>query len=78
MQAFDRGADDYVTVPCSFAEVVARIGAVLNGSAPDLSRYHIELRGLGILNIKDLFGVAAVRDNKKLELVVETARQMWG
>ncbi|HEX6827784.1 MAG TPA: response regulator transcription factor, partial [Burkholderiales bacterium] len=29
LRAFRLGADDYVTVPCSFAEVVARIGAVL-------------------------------------------------
>ncbi|HEX9180265.1 MAG TPA: response regulator transcription factor [Burkholderiales bacterium] len=29
LRAFKLGADDYVTVPCSFAEVVARIGAVL-------------------------------------------------
>jgi HPr kinase/phosphorylase len=31
----------------------------------------MEIRGLGIINIKDLFGVAAVRDTKKIELVVE-------
>ncbi|HEX6827991.1 MAG TPA: response regulator transcription factor [Burkholderiales bacterium] len=30
LRAFKLGADDYVTVPCSFAEVVARIGAVLS------------------------------------------------
>jgi len=43
---------------------------VLIGSGPDLIRYHMELRGLGIINIKDLFGVAAVRYRKKIELVV--------
>jgi HPr kinase/phosphorylase len=31
----------------------------------------MEIRGLGIINIKDLFGIAAVRDTKKIELVVE-------
>jgi HPr kinase/phosphorylase len=31
----------------------------------------MEIRGLGIINIKDLFGIAAVRETKKLELVVE-------
>ncbi len=31
----------------------------------------MEIRGLGILNITHLFGVAAVRDNKKIEVVVE-------
>ena len=32
LRAFRLGADDYVTVPCSFAEVVARVGAVLRRS----------------------------------------------
>jgi len=41
------------------------------GSGPDIIKHHMEIRGLGILNIKDLFGIAAVRDNKKVELVVE-------
>ena len=41
------------------------------GSGPDLIKHHMEIRGLGILNIKDLFGIAAVRDDKKVELVVE-------
>jgi HPr kinase/phosphorylase len=31
----------------------------------------MEIRGLGIINIKDLFGVSAVRDFKKVELVIE-------
>ena len=31
----------------------------------------MEIRGLGIINIKDLFGIAAVRERKKIELVVE-------
>jgi HPr kinase/phosphorylase len=31
----------------------------------------MEIRGLGILNIKDLFGVSSIRQNKKIELVVE-------
>jgi HPr kinase/phosphorylase len=31
----------------------------------------MEIRGLGIINIKDLFGIAAVRETKKIELVIE-------
>ena len=31
----------------------------------------MEIRGLGIINIKDLFGVAAIRDEKVIELVIE-------
>lgn len=41
------------------------------GSAADLIEYHMEIRGLGILNIRDLFGVASIRRNKKVELVAE-------
>jgi HPr kinase/phosphorylase len=51
--------------------VVRRKGEALFGSSARLIAYHMEIRGLGIINIKDLFGVGAVRDNKKLELVVE-------
>lgn len=39
--------------------------------SPELTRHHMEIRGLGIINIKDLFGAAAVRDRKRVELVVE-------
>lgn len=41
------------------------------GSGSGIIRHHMEIRGLGIINIKDLFGVAAVRETKKVELVVE-------
>jgi HPr kinase/phosphorylase len=41
------------------------------GQPAALLRYHIEVRGLGILNIKDLFGVTAIRERKRLDLVVE-------
>lgn len=43
----------------------------LSGSSSELIKYHLEVRGLGILNIKDLFGVAAVRDQKVIELVID-------
>src|SRR5882672_2557351 len=49
---------------------IRQIGNVLNGTGPEVSRYHMELRGLGIINIKDLYGVAAVRERKDLDLVV--------
>jgi HPr kinase/phosphorylase len=55
-------SDDTVTV--------RRLGSVLNGTGSEVSRYHMELRGLGIINIKDLYGVAAVRERKDIELVV--------
>jgi HPr kinase/phosphorylase len=45
------------------------------GQPAVLLRHHIEVRGLGILNIKDLFGVTAVRERKRLDLVVELQQE---
>lgn len=49
---------------------IRRIGGTLVGSGPDQTRFHMEVRGLGIINVKDLFGVAAVRQRKFVELIV--------
>ena len=45
------------------------------GQPAALLRHHIEVRGLGVLNIKDLFGVTAIRERKRIDLVVEL--QLW-
>ena len=55
-------------------EVRRTSGDVLVGWASELIKHHMEVRGLGIINIKDMFGVAAVRDEKKIELVLELLR----
>jgi HPr kinase/phosphorylase len=44
---------------------------IVYGSGSGIIRHHMEIRGLGIINIKDLFGIAAVRETKKIELVIE-------
>ncbi|HVF88102.1 MAG TPA: HPr(Ser) kinase/phosphatase [Pyrinomonadaceae bacterium] len=46
----------------------------LIGSAPDLLRDHIEIRGLGILNIRDLFGVSAISESKVIGLSISLNR----
>ena len=43
------------------------------GAPADLLRHHIEVRGLGVLNIKDLFGVTSVRERKRIDVVVRLA-----
>ena len=43
----------------------------LVGSTEEPLRHHMELRGLGIVNVKDLFGLAAIRERKSIDLVVE-------
>ncbi|RLL54044.1 HPr(Ser) kinase/phosphatase [Mariprofundus sp. EBB-1] len=44
---------------------------IIVGRSPENLRYHMEIRGLGILNIRDLYGAAAITDTKRLKLVVE-------
>ena len=46
----------------------------LVGRAAEMIRYHMELRGIGIINIKNLFGVSAVRGSKSIEMVIELQR----
>ncbi len=41
------------------------------GSGFEVIRHHMEIRGLGIINIRSLFGVEAIRERKKIELVLE-------
>jgi HPr kinase/phosphorylase len=48
-----------------------RVGSTVTAHGTKIIGHHMEIRGLGIINIKDLFGIAAVRESKKVELVVE-------
>jgi HPr kinase/phosphorylase len=57
-------ADDVV-------KVRMKLPAVLFGEGMDLLHYHMEVRGLGIINIKHLFGVSAIRERKKIDLAIE-------
>jgi HPr kinase/phosphorylase len=56
-------ADDVVLIKQRHAQLV--------GSGSPLTRHHMEVRGLGIINVKELFGAASVRENKRVELVVD-------
>ncbi len=42
----------------------------LVGSAPDITKHFIELRGIGIIDVKTLFGVANVKDTQNIDLVI--------
>ena len=55
-------------------EVRRRGDTVVIGTCPELTRHHMELRGLGVINIRDLFGVASTRSSKRVELVVQLER----
>ena len=46
----------------------------LFGIASDIIKYHMEVRGLGIINVKDLFGITAIREKKQMDIVVELVK----
>lgn len=43
----------------------------LIGTAPDITRHFIELRGIGIIDVKTLFGVESVKDTQSINLVIK-------
>ncbi len=45
------------------------------GRGPTRIRHHMEIRGLGIINIRDLFGVTAIRERKRIALVIQL--EVW-
>jgi len=57
-------ADDIV-------DVKRRMQTAVYGAGSEIIKHHMEIRGLGIINIKDLFGVASIRERKKIEIVME-------
>ena len=42
----------------------------LTGSAPDVLRHYIELRGIGVINVAKLFGMGAVKDSAAIDLII--------
>jgi HPr kinase/phosphorylase len=56
-------ADDAVEI-----KIVGRDSLV--GSAPELIRYYMELRGIGIINVRHIYGVGAVKPETSIDLVV--------
>jgi HPr kinase/phosphorylase len=45
-------------------------GRELMATSPDLTRYHMEVRGIGIINVVSVFGIGSIRIEKRLDLVV--------
>ena len=43
----------------------------LIGTAPDITRHFIELRGIGIVDVKNLFGVESVKETQSIDLVIK-------
>ena len=43
------------------------------GTAPDITKHFIEIRGVGIVDVKTLYGVSSVRDTQNIDLVIKLA-----
>jgi HPr kinase/phosphorylase len=54
---------------------VDSLSGALLGSAIDLTRYHMEIKGVGIIHVPSLFGVASVRSEKVLNLIVTLCKK---
>src|SRR5512138_2277416 len=55
-------------------DVQRRNGTTLVGTCPPQTRHHLEVRGLGIMNVQELFGVASTRHSIVIELIVRLVR----
>jgi HPr kinase/phosphorylase len=52
-------------------KVKKREGSHLEGSGAELTRHHMEIRGIGIINVANLYGAVCVRDYKSIDIVVK-------
>ncbi len=57
-------ADDMVSIQKRYPDV-------LIGSGFEVIGHHMEIRGLGIINIRSLFGLESIRDQKRIDLILE-------
>jgi HPr kinase/phosphorylase len=67
LQLIERG---YSLVADDVTRVTSLEGRELMATAPALTRYHMEVRGIGIINVASVFGIGAIRVEKRLDLVV--------
>ncbi len=64
-------ADDAVEIKKASAKT-------LIGSAPEIIRHYVELRGIGIIDVRRLFGMGAVNDTEKIDLVINLEHWVQG
>ena len=60
----------YSLVADDVTRVTSLEGRELIATAPELTRYHMEVRGIGIINVASIFGIGSIRIEKRLDLVV--------
>ena len=58
---------------------IKKVGELrLSGSAPNNSRYFLEMRGIGIINVKTLFGAGAVKHDSPINLTIKLEKWVEG
>src|SRR6058998_274079 len=60
----------YSLVADDVTRITSLEGRELMATAPELTRNHIEVRGIGIINVASVFGIGSIRIEKRLDLVV--------
>src|SRR6266852_1636140 len=60
----------YSLVSDDVTRVKSLEGRELVATAPELTRYHMEVRGIGIINVVSIFGIGSIRIEKRIDLVV--------
>ncbi len=58
--------------------IIKEIANELYGTAPDIIRYFMELRGIGIINVKSMYGSGSVLDEKNIQLIIQLENWQQG
>lgn len=66
----------YSLVADDLTELRRAGSAEIIGTAIEITRFHMEIRGIGIIHVPSLYGVASVRREKRLDLIVRLERAM--
>ncbi len=61
----------HILVSDDVVEIKKVSDETLIGTAPDITRHFIELRGIGIIDVKTLFGVESVKDTSSIDLIIK-------
>jgi HPr kinase/phosphorylase len=69
--ALDLVARGHRLVADDMVHISRRTGGVLIGAVNETLRFHMEIRGLGIIDIHAMFGIRGIRPEKKIEVQVE-------
>ena len=60
----------HMLVSDDIVEITKRYGRILMGKATGVVKHHMELRGVGVIDIRNMFGIANILDESQIELVI--------